>query len=50
MCVCLTCAVKGLGDEECVFVAKELETNSTLTTLYLQGEYDMSVYVCYVFG
>ena len=39
-----------IGDEGGVSLGKALETNSTLTELYLWSEYDMSVYVCYVFG
>ena len=39
-----------IGDEGGVSLGKALETNSTLKSLYLDGEYDMSVYVCYVFG
>ena len=39
-----------IGDEGGVSLGKALETNSTLKTLSLSSEYDMSVYVCYVFG
>ena len=39
-----------IGDEGGVSLGKALETNSTLKTLNLGCEYDMSVYVCYVFG
>ena len=39
-----------IGAEGGVSLGKALETNSTLTKLSLSSEYDMSVYVCYVFG
>ena len=56
MFVCLICLIgwfgsgNYIGAEGGVRLGKALETNSTLKTLILGGEYDMSVYVCYVFG
>ena len=53
LCVCLIGwfgSDNKIGDEGGVSLGKALETNSTLTKLDLECEYDMSVYVCYVFG